>query len=145
MATVEQSYKNHGRIVPQYLGSLVILAINVIVVVVAMFRYGVTLDNVWAVLVALALFLSIASLRTQTLTVQDRVIRLESRLRMRELLPPDVAARAADLPIKQLVAIRFASDGELPELVGDVLAGKLTEPKAIKQAIKQWQADHLRA
>jgi hypothetical protein len=145
MATVEQNYKNHGRVVPRYLGSLIILAINVIVVAVAAVRYGITLDSVWGILVALALVLAIASLRTQALTVQDRVIRLETRLRLRELLPADVAARAADLPIKQLVAMRFASDAELPGLVADVLSGKLTEPKAIKQAIKQWQADHLRA
>ena len=70
--------------------------------------------------------------RTQTLTVQNRVIRLEQRLRFRDLLRPDVAARAAALPIGQIVALRFACDAELPGLVDEVLAGRLTDAKAIK-------------
>jgi hypothetical protein len=145
MAAVEQNYKNHARLIPSYhIGVLVTLLANIIwqfYQVIQAPSVGTTL----ATLVAIALFWMGVSLRTQTLTVQDRVIRLESRLRFRELLPADVAARAAELPVKQLVAIRFASDEELPELVGDVVAGKVTEPKAIKLAIKQWQADHLRA
>lgn len=145
MATVEQNYKNHTRLIPSFhLGVLLTLLANILWALYRAFT-GPSVDTLLAALVAIALFWMGVSLRSQTLRVQDRVIRLESRLRMADLLPADLAARARKLSVKQLVAIRFASDAELPELVSDVLAGKITEPKAIKQAIKQWQADHLRA
>jgi hypothetical protein len=106
---------------------------------------GLTGDHIMAFLVSLALFIMALSARTQTLTVQNRVVRLEMRHRFRELLPADVAARACALPIPQIVSLRFASDAELPELVNEVLSGQLTDAKAIKQRVKEWQADHLRA
>jgi len=73
------------------------------------------------------------------------VIRLEMRQRFREVLGPDLAARANTLPLRQIIALRFASDAELTTLVGDVLAGQVSAPKEIKQRVKDWQADHLRA
>ena len=85
------------------------------------------------------------SLRTQILTVQDRVIRLEMRTRLGGLLPGDLAKRATALSAKQLVALRFASDAEIPELVNEILSGKVAEPKDIKLRIQKWEADHLRA
>jgi hypothetical protein len=77
--------------------------------------------------------------------VQDRVIRLEMRLRLAAVLPDDLRARIPTLATRHLVALRFASDAELPGLVRQVLAGSLTDQKAIKKAIVDWQADHLRA
>jgi hypothetical protein len=78
-------------------------------------------------------------------TVQDRVIRLEMRLRLRELLPPDLRGRINELSRSQLVALRFASDVELTELVRQVLAGELSKTSDIKVKVKNWQADSLRA
>jgi hypothetical protein len=83
--------------------------------------------------------------RVQAVTVQDRVIRLEMRLRLRGLLPPDLQPNVDTLTHRQLVALRFASDAEMAELVRDVAAGKLATPKEIKMRIKSWQADWLRA
>jgi hypothetical protein len=68
------------------------------------------------------LLIGFISIRVQVLTVQDRVIRLEMRLRLRALLPADLAARAEALPVKQLIALRFACDAELPDLVGEIVA-----------------------
>jgi hypothetical protein len=79
------------------------------------------------------------------LSVQDRVIRLEMRLRMRELLPPDLQARIAEINREQCVGLRFASDAELPVLVRKVLAGELKSATDIKKQIGQWQGDYLRA
>ena len=64
---------------------------------------------------------------------------------MRELLPPDLQPRINEFTAGQLVALRFASDGELPALARQVLEQRLNNRKAIKQLVKEWQADHLRA
>jgi hypothetical protein len=79
------------------------------------------------------------------LTVQDRVIRLEMRLRLNQLLPAELGARTGQLTRQQLVALRFASDAELVELVREVLDGKLTTSRAIKGRVRQWTPDYLRA
>ena len=84
-------------------------------------------------------------MRGQILTVQDRVIRLEMRLRLGQALPASLHPSIAALTHKQLVALRFASDGELPLLVQQVVAGELTTQKEIKSRVKEWQADYLRA
>jgi hypothetical protein len=77
--------------------------------------------------------------------VQDRVIRLEMRLRLRQVLPTELHGRINDLTHRQLVALRFAGDAELPELVREILEGKLQTGKQIKQRVKNWQPDWLRA
>jgi len=77
--------------------------------------------------------------------VQDRVIRLEERLRMRQLLPADMQPQIDALSARQMVALRFASDAELADLVREVTAGKLTTSKDIKQRVKNWRPDWLRA
>ena len=79
------------------------------------------------------------------LAVQDRLIRLEMRLRLRELLPSAQYGDILRLTVRQMVALRFASDAELPDLVRRVLAGELAGSKAIKAAIKDWQPDWQRA
>ena len=78
-------------------------------------------------------------------TVQDRVVRLEMRLRLQQCLPADLRSRIDDLTVRQLVALRFASDAELADLVREVLAGKLATTKEIKLRVKNWQGDFLRA
>lgn len=76
--------------------------------------------------------------------MQDRIIRLEMQVRLRLLLPPERHPEIARLSLPQLVALRFASDAELPALVGRTLAGELATPDAIKRAVVDWQPDHLR-
>ena len=140
-----QTYKNHGRVVPVYhVGVFFIFLANFIWTV---FRLtdGVTSDKVVALLLSIGLMLLFFSVRSQILTVQDRVIRLEMRTRFRALLSADAAARASALPIRQIIALRFAGDAELPALVDAVLRGDLSAPKDIKQKVTDWQADFLRA
>jgi uncharacterized protein DUF6526 len=104
-----------------------------------------TLHTVWMVVFAAALLTMGFLSRIQALTVQDRVIRLEMRLRLRGLLPPDMHPMIDDLTHRQMVALRFASDAELESLVRDIRDGKLQTSKDIKGRIKNWQADWLRA
>ncbi len=82
--------------------------------------------------------------RAYALTLQDRVIRLEMRVRLERVLPDDLKEAARGLALGQLIALRFASDAELPDLVRQVMEGKLTAPGDIKKSVKDWQADHQR-
>jgi hypothetical protein len=140
-----QNYATHARKTPLiYRAALIVLVANV----AAYAYYAVrafSFDALLGLRVAFALVVVAAYARGQTLTVQNRVIRLEERLRYQRLLPAEVAESASALPVPQIVALRFASDAELPTLVDEVLSGQLTDPKAIKMRIKNWRGDHLRA
>jgi hypothetical protein len=142
--TAPQSFDNHARRVPWYVAALGILIANVVWSTYHLVRYP-SGSTVMTCLVAVALVLVSLYARSFALTVQNRVIRLEMRLRLKELLPADLHARIGDFTPGQLVALRFASDAELPALCRTVLADNLSDQKAIKKMIKQWQADHLRA
>ncbi len=141
----QQNYKNHVRW--NWLVHFVItplLIFHLIWVAVTLYLYPSWDRAEYLLLAAVLLMLSFAA-RIQALTVQDRLIRLEENLRYRLLLSPELAARAADLSRGDVIALRFAPDDELPELVQQVLDGKLKTRKEIKLAIKNWRGDHLRA
>jgi hypothetical protein len=145
MAEPEQSYKNHIRLFPPFhFFVLPVFLINVIVTGWLLYQTPSRL-GVWQLVVAVALLLAALTARVMALAVQDRVIRLEMRLRMRELLPADLQARIPSVTREQCVALRFAGDAELPVLVRKVLAGELKSPADIKRQITQWQPDYLRA
>jgi uncharacterized membrane protein YheB (UPF0754 family) len=94
---------------------------------------------------ALALVIFMFNARLFALRVQDRVIRMEERQRMSKLLPDDMKVRIGEFTPAQLVALRFASDEELPVLSRKVLNDKLTDMKAIKKMVQHWRGDYLRA
>jgi hypothetical protein len=145
MAEPVQSYKKHARWLPAYhffvMPVLLLNAANAIRHVWLLPTRGMVFQLVVAVALLMLGFLA----RIMALTVQDRVIRLEMRLRLHELLSPDLRPRINDLTHRQLVAMRFASDAELPELTREVFEGKLATSNEIKQRVKSWQADWLRA
>jgi hypothetical protein len=145
MAGAVQSYKKHARWLPLFhFFVMPVLLVNVILNIWGLIQ-APAWWSLWSVIFSIGLlglgFLS----RIQALTVQDRVIRLEMRLRLRQLLPADLHPRINDLTAPQLVALRFASDEELADLVREVLAGKLASSKEIKMRVRNWQADWLRA
>ena len=145
MAERVQTYKNHPRLLPAFhFFVLPVLLLNLLNEVRREWRYP-SEGQLFVVVVAAALFTLAFLSRSMALTVQDRVIRLEMRLRLRQILPPDLQTRIHDLTHRQLIALRFASDAELPELVRDILDGKLTTVKEIKLRVKNWQGDWLRA
>ncbi|HXT33130.1 MAG TPA: DUF6526 family protein [Vicinamibacterales bacterium] len=140
-----QSAKNHARIVPLYhLVAGPIFFANFFWSAYRAIRQP-SGPTIFALLLAIAFIILFFFARVFALTVQDRIIRLEMRLRMRELLPTDLQPRINEFTAGQLVALRFASDGELPALARQVLEQRMNNRKAIKQLVKEWQADHLRA
>jgi len=140
-----QNYKNHARVVPAFhYFALPVLAANVVWTVVRLVRHP-SVDAGMSTLVAVALVVVALYARGFALTVQDRVIRLEMRLRLRDLCPPDLVGRIPEFSRAQLVALRFAGDAELPTLARKVLDDRMEDRKAIKLMIRNWEADHFRA
>jgi hypothetical protein len=145
MAEVSQTYKNHVRFYPPFHFFVLPVLVANVINYVRLLLASPTLGSAWAVVVAAALLMVAFLSRVQANTVQDRVIRLEMRLRLMELLPADLKGRINELTRGQLVALRFAGDAELPGLVQDVLVGKLKTKREIKMRVRDWQADWLRA
>jgi Family of unknown function (DUF6526) len=145
MSPTSQSFKNHTKFVPIYHAfALPVAAANAVTLVFRAIKEP-SWDTVIAALMGIVLAIVFVLFRVFALTVQDRVIRLEMRLRLREVLPSDLQARIPELTRHQLVALRFAGDKELPTLVRRVLDEHLEDRKAIKMLIQDWQPDHLRA
>jgi hypothetical protein len=141
-----QNLKNHTRFVPLFhLFVLPVLLINIGGTIRHLVKAGISFNSVFGVLMALALFVLAFYARVFALAVQDRVIRLEMRLRLAEILPAELRPRISEFTAGQMVSLRFASDAELPALARKVLDDKLDDRKAIKQLIKDWQGDYLRA
>jgi hypothetical protein len=115
-----------------------------VAVVVVRFARDPSINNGWAFLVALALLIGIVLSRNMPLRAQDRIIRLEERIRLQRVLPADLRGRSDELTTDQLIGLRFAPDDELPELARRALSGELKTRTDIKRAIKGWRADHMR-
>ena len=142
--TESQSFTNHARLVPGFhYGVIGALSLNFLWSMVRLFRVP-GLDAVVGVITAVGLLGLLFYARMFPLRAQDRIIRLEMSLRLASLLPADLRARAASLRPGQLVALRFASDAELPGLVRQVLDENLTDRREIKRRVREWQADHFR-
>jgi hypothetical protein len=144
MAEPTQNYATHRRFIPAYhFFAVPVLLANVIVTAIYFVRDPRFITG-WSIVVALALFLAILYLRFMPVRAQDRIIRLEERARLERLMPTDLRGRIEELTATQLIAIRFASDDEVPDLTRRALSGDLKTQGDIKRAIRNWRADHLR-
>lgn len=139
-----QSLKTHGRYVPMFHFVLATLLVANLVFSIRRAFVAVSAESLFGAVVAVSLLIMFWYLRAFPLTVQDRLIRLEMRLRMERLCPGEVMARFGDFTPAQLVALRFAGDGELPGLARRVLEGTLVSSAEIKAQIADWQPDTLR-
>ena len=140
----KQSYANHTRWYPLvHFITVPILILNLGYQVFRLYQER-SLDRGALVVMSVAFMLITLSARRQSLKAQDRVIRLEERLRYKEILSPELAEKAANMMTGRIIALRFASDGELAGLVSQVLDGRLNTAKEIKLAIKDWRGDYHR-
>jgi hypothetical protein len=138
-----QTYATHRRFSPLYhFVALPIFIVNFGVAAVHLFREP-SLTSFWLVVVAFGLVAAIGAGRLQVITLQDRIIRLEERLRV-QAQAPELAGQIGQLSRRQVAALRFASDEELPDLARRVLAGEFPTNGDIKRAVTDWRADHMR-
>jgi hypothetical protein len=150
----EQNFSNHGKLVPMFHFFVIpVLIANVIWNIVSTSRIlgrsaaisaSLLAAVAFSILVSIALLLLAFLARLFALGVQDRVIRLEERMRYERLLPDDLKPRIGEFTINQLVSLRFASDAELAALARKVLDGRMNERKVIKQMVQNWRADYQR-
>ena len=142
----EQNFANHTRVFPLFhFFTVPVMVINFVWEILRWRTSGFSLGGFERVLLAAGLVVGFLSVRMMALKVQDRVIRLEEQLRYERILPAELKARAGEFTLSQLVSLRFASDAELPVLARKVLDDKMEERKAIKQMVKNWRPDYLRA
>ncbi|MGA2206091.1 MAG: DUF6526 family protein [Terracidiphilus sp.] len=138
-----QNLKNHGRLDPAYHFVLFfVLVVNLIVSIVVVVRHP-CFYSAWFVVLSVAAFVALFRIRTYPLKVQDRVIRLEERLRLQALAPAEWHAQIYRLSEDQLIGLRFAADDEVVELAKQALEHNLNR-KQIKERIKDWRADNWR-
>ena len=140
----EQSFASHSRYYPWHHFVVQPILIGNLVVETIRFENNHTAYQAWLVVLALGLFIFSFTSRSMSLRAQDRVIRLEETIRLTRLLPASEQAAIAGLRPGQLVALRFASDEEVPDLVRRIAAGELNKGGDIKKEIRNWRPDYLR-
>ena len=138
-----QTLANHTRLDPPF--HMFVIPVAGISLLVAIWHLiqDPGFYSAWLVVVAAAAIVLALRARIYALKAQDRVIRLEERLRLASLLPQSLCSRIAELSESQLIALRFASDAELPGLADKTLSGKLSGAE-IKKAIATWRPDYWR-
>jgi hypothetical protein len=138
-----QTLKNHGRFDLFYHFFILPVLFGNFFVCIVHYDHEPRRFTAWLILMSVVLLVLALKARTYALRVQDRVIRLEERLRLATLLPESLRTRIPELTEGQLIALRFASDAELPALVDKTLRDGLA-PKDIKKAIQTWRPDYWR-
>jgi Family of unknown function (DUF6526) len=142
----EQNFANHVKWVPGFhFFVMPVITLNFGWSIYRWTKAGFSFDAFVNVLTAAALLMLMFFARLFALRVQDRVIRLEERMRFERLLPEDLKSRINEFQPRQLIALRFAGDSELPVLARKVLSDNITDGKAIKQLVQTWRGDYLRA
>lgn len=143
MSDKTQNYAHHVKYDPPFHFFLIpVLLINIILVIYHLIRHP-GFPAVWFLILSLALIVIAGRIRRYATYLQDRIIRLEERMRLTQLLPEALRPRISELTVPQLIALRFASDAELPALAMRALDEKL-DRNAIKKAITSWRADNFR-
>jgi len=140
---IQQNYANHGRTDPSFHYFLApIAAASILVAIVTLVRFP-SFNSAWLVLVSIAVGVAVFKMRLYSLKVQDRIIRLEERFRLQQILSEPLRSRIPELTVGQLVALRFACDTELPALAARALNENLSKDE-LKKSVNVWRADLFR-
>jgi len=143
MSNTTQGLKNHGRLDPSFhLVTFGLYLANLVFAVISEIRHTDWVST-WYLVLSIFVIIPILKVRQYPLKVQDRVIRLEERLRLQALAPAEWHAQIYRLTEDQLIGLRFAADDEVVELAKQALEHNLTR-KQIKERIKNWRADDWR-
>jgi hypothetical protein len=135
-----QSFKNHVRFDPIFHFFLAWISLASIVIAIVYVVHQPSFYSAWMAVVALAAFFALFKLRSYPAKVQDRVIRLEERLRLQALAPAEWHTQIYRLSEDQLIGLRFASDDEVVKLANQALEHNLNR-KQIKERIRSWRPD----
>jgi Family of unknown function (DUF6526) len=138
-----QSLESHGRSDSLFLTVVVIAVLNFVLAIISLFNGAGGFSGLWGVVFSAALIVLALRLRQYPLKVQDRVIRLEERLRLQALAPADWHPQIPRLTEDQLIGLRFASDGEVVALARQALEENLSR-RQIKERIRHWRPDNWR-
>lgn len=141
-----QNFQNHKRYFPLFhFIAVPLLALNLLYAIYAL-AHAPSLATAAGLVLACGVLASVFAARAMAATVQNRVIRLEMSMRLERVLGAAAAADAISaLSLRQIIALRFASDAELPALIARVRANEFKTNGEVKQAIREWQPDYLRA
>lgn len=144
--TIPQNFENHVMIPKGLIKVTLATLVGVISAVTGLFMVkstaGIYLIGAGTVLVGGSTIFGLGLARTYATKLQDRIIRLEMRIRLEKILPADLQAAMPTLTIPQLIGLRFASDAEMPDLVRKVVAEKVEDRTGIKKMVKDWQGDY---
>ena len=138
-----QDFKHHARFHPpfHFVSSFLLLA-NLIVVIIHLVRHF-SPWNVWLLVLSIGIWIPFFLIRVYALRVQDRIIRLEERIRLKEIAPAEWRPQIEKLTVDQCIGLRFASDNEVVALASAALAENLNR-KQIKERVQVWRPDHWR-
>jgi hypothetical protein len=138
-----QTLDNHSRVDPLF--HFIVLPVFIFTAIGGAIRFlwHPSFHSGWFFVISVAAVIAVTKIRVYALKVQDRVIRLEERLRLSLLLSETLRPRIPELSEGQLIALRFASDGEVPKLAERAITEKLSRAD-IKKAIQTWRPDDLR-
>ncbi len=143
MAEKPQNFAHHARFDPPFHYFVVpVFLLNVILAIIHVVRFPGGI-SAWVLVLSIAALIAVFKIRLYALRVQDRLIRLEERLRLLSILPEPLRSRIAELGVDQLIGLRFASDAELPALVSRALSEKL-DRTGVKKAVVSWRPDYWR-
>lgn len=138
-----QTFANHTRFDPPFhFFAFPIIALSIIVAIVHCYQRP-SWFSAWEVIFVIAVFVITFRTRTYAVKLQDRIIRLEERLRLAGLVSEPLRSRIGELTEAQLIGLRFASDAEIPALVQETLSKQLSRDD-IKKAVKSWRPDYFR-